>query len=433
MQPKFINRIQWPAPGQYIIAVSGGVDSVALLHLMAARQMQQGWSLRVAHVNHGWRPDASADQRLVRDIARVYNLPFHTTTLSLTKKNEESARQARYDFLQGLVTTYGADAIVTAHHQDDRHETTWFQLARGSGRRGATSLRQSDTVLRPLLGVRKAELTEYATAQGLPWRPDSTNSDITLGRNFVRHELMPLARQEVPEFDDQLDARLAELAAVNGQIDQKISGLLKVSGTAGEREVLLAKSEAAKLNPARLAEVVVVMIKILEPGLQLASGTVKRLALLAKTGRPGQEHSISATMMAAVTRQGFMVSEVRESVQDLLAQELIAEGSIRFGNHQLSYGSVCLDEGHPHIKPLEIKVRRVLPGDRIDPVGTRGTKKLQDLFVDAKIDRDRRAAWPVVAQASDNQVVWVPRLAISRSLSLKSKAANSRCLIHQFL
>jgi tRNA(Ile)-lysidine synthetase-like protein len=119
---------------------------------------------------------------------------------------------------------------------------------------------------------------------------------------------------------------------------------------------------------------------------------------------------------------------IEELVQSLQAQELVRQGSVRFGDRELSYGTVCLNDDHPHVSGEELKVRRVLPGDRIDPVGIRGTKKLQDIFVDAKIDRNRRVAWPIVARVSDNAIVWVPQLALSRSISCAADASGAHCL-----
>ncbi len=125
-----LKRVMFPPPGHYVIAATGGVNSMVLLHLLA--NADQEWRLRVAHVN-----DDNVGQKLVRDISRVYGFPFYVDPN-----------------VSSLVQQYGADGIITAHYYDDGQEVS------------------TETILRPLLGVKKAELVEYATKYRLPWREE---------------------------------------------------------------------------------------------------------------------------------------------------------------------------------------------------------------------------------------------------------------------
>jgi len=176
-------------PGRYVVAVSGGVDSVALLHLLMQLPELQ---LTVAHYDHGIRPDSIIDRKLVQLTAQQYGVPFVYYTGKLgPKASEAAARAARYQFLHQVRQASGAGAIITAHHQDDLLETVILNLVRGTGRRGLSSLKSTDVVKRPLLHVPKKELLRYAEEQGLNWREDSTNSDEKYLRNYIRHRILP--------------------------------------------------------------------------------------------------------------------------------------------------------------------------------------------------------------------------------------------------
>lgn len=212
--------------GTYVVAVSGGVDSMVLLDL--ARGLP-GRELIVAHINHGIRPDAADDEAFVRQISMSHNIIIETTRLDLgSAASEEAARTARYNFLRHIQRKYAATAIVTAHHRDDLIETAVINMVRGTGWRGLSSLRSREGLLRPLLHVTKHEVVEYARAHQLRWREDATNSDQKYLRNYVRHSLVPrmakpdqeqlyqyIVRQN--ELTERIDYEAAQWARVKVQ------------------------------------------------------------------------------------------------------------------------------------------------------------------------------------------------------------------------
>jgi tRNA(Ile)-lysidine synthase len=179
-------------PGTYVVAVSGGVDSVVLLALLVERFGQRpGYTFIVAHFDHGIRPDSAADRRFVQHLAKRYDLPFVYEKGSLgPSASEATARTARYAFLRTVRAASGAAAILTAHHEDDALETAVINLLRGTGRKGLTALSSSGDIMRPLLGFTKAELQRYAATHQLDWREDSTNASDTYLRNYVRHHII---------------------------------------------------------------------------------------------------------------------------------------------------------------------------------------------------------------------------------------------------
>ena len=168
---------------KYIVAVSGGVDSVVLLHMMTK---MAGHDLVVAHFDHGIRDDSAEDAYFVSSLASQYGLTYSGKREELGKTASEAlARERRYGFLRELADTHGA-RIVTAHHLDDLVETVAINLKRGTGWRGLAVL-DSD-VLRPLINTTKKQLVQYAQANGLVWHEDSTNASDAYLRNRVRRK-----------------------------------------------------------------------------------------------------------------------------------------------------------------------------------------------------------------------------------------------------
>ncbi len=178
--------------GKYVVAVSGGVDSMVLLNMLTVNKLSNT-ELIVAHFDHGIRSDSHQDRKLVEETARRYGLVFETAKARLgPSASEEAARTARYEFLESVRQRYRADAIVTAHHQDDVLETIIINLLRGTGRKGLSSLTSNQKLIRPLLNDTKQALIDYAVEHNLTWREDATNSDTTYVRNYVRHKVITL-------------------------------------------------------------------------------------------------------------------------------------------------------------------------------------------------------------------------------------------------
>lgn len=222
------------APGTYILAVSGGVDSMVLLDLLAKHKADNPdpINLIIAHYDHGIRSNSKADRLFVQRAAKVYRLPFTFDQGILGPDASEAvARLVRYKFLEAARQAANAQAIITAHHQDDQLETAFINTLRGTGRRGLTALGNRTTVLRPLLKIPKSELIAYAEANNLGWQEDSTNHDTRYTRNHVRHRLLPTLSETEK---GQLVETLAELTGVNSQIDNQLVNHLHTQPVAGE-------------------------------------------------------------------------------------------------------------------------------------------------------------------------------------------------------
>lgn len=206
-------------PGKYVVAVSGGVDSVVLLNLLAQHDQL---NLIVAHFNHGIRKDSGIDENLTKDITLSKGLIFESAKLELgPDASEEEARQARYKFLNSVLKKHHAKAIITAHHQDDLIETSIINILRGTNRRGLTSLKTRQNIIRPLLLYPKTELVKYAKENKLKWHEDSTNKNKKYLRNKVRLDI-------VSKMTSTQRVQWLKILDSNESRNQKIDELLEI-------------------------------------------------------------------------------------------------------------------------------------------------------------------------------------------------------------
>lgn len=235
--------------GKYVVAVSGGVDSVALLDLLVKQAKSQepraqssknsqlsakDFELVVAHFDHGIRSDSKEDRKLVANLSQKYNLPFEFNEGKLGKDaSEEQARRARYEFLQQIRKKHNAKAIITAHHQDDLIETALINLMRGTFRKGLTSLGSTNHLIRPLLSFSKKTLVDYATRNKLTWREDSTNSDPRYLRNWLRNNILSELSQPMKtklltihegakKTNQEIDHILDDLVSKSNELDKTL-------------------------------------------------------------------------------------------------------------------------------------------------------------------------------------------------------------------
>lgn len=208
-------------PGAHLrVALSGGVDSVVLLHLLTGLAPASPFTLSAMHVHHGLNPKADAWAAHCRALCERLAVPFDLAHVKVARNAsaglEASARAARY----AALTRPGADAVVLAHHLDDQAETVLFQLLRGGEPRALAAmpeirLHENMPLLRPLLNVPKTALMDYARGHQLSWVEDDSNADTTLSRNALRQDILPLLEKHFPDYRERLSGvaqRMADVA-----------------------------------------------------------------------------------------------------------------------------------------------------------------------------------------------------------------------------
>lgn len=272
---------------KYIVAVSGGIDSVALLHMLQGLGQHE---LIVAHVDHGIREDSHEDARFVEALARQYNLPVYTKRLELgPMASEERARNARYAFLRELAEKHDA-AIVTAHHADDVVETVAINVHRGTGWRGLAT--HDAEVVRPLLAHTKGQLRAYVHHHNLEWREDSTNRSERYLRNRIRRHVATMD----PAKKKEIIALREEQKALKGLVQTEVESLVGV-GPLYDRAFFINIPKVAALECLRH------MTKA-----RLTRPQLERILLAIKTAQPRTTHHGGSGVELHVNARNFSLS-----------------------------------------------------------------------------------------------------------------------------
>lgn len=277
-------------PGKYILAVSGGVDSMVLLHLLSTVYCLPSTEceLIVAHYDHGIRSDSDKDKKLVEKAAKKLGLDFVYGQGKLGKDASEArARDARYQFLRRVLRENGAKAIVIAHHQDDAVETLVINMVRGTGRRGV--LKETDEIKRPLLGVSKDEILKYAEVHKVEWREDSTNQDTKYLRNYVRLVLLPKMKKVDPKVVDKLLDSSLTLKAVNQEIEQEL--FVAIAGNCQiEAKKIIIPSHWLIMLPNEVGkEVLYECVRKLSAEAEIDRKNIENLLVFVKTAKPNKQ------------------------------------------------------------------------------------------------------------------------------------------------
>ena len=191
------------------MAVSGGIDSVVLLHSFLRLSREFDLKLHVAHLDHGLRKSSKRDARFVEELSSRFGVQCTVKRVEVVRKKgeslEEAARRTRYDFLRTLKTTLGFDFIATAHHKSDLSETVLYRIVRGTGVRGLVGMKpKNGCLIRPFLIFTREEIERYASENALPYVIDETNFDIRYARNFTRHKVLPILKSINPSIEDAL-------------------------------------------------------------------------------------------------------------------------------------------------------------------------------------------------------------------------------------
>ncbi|HEX2091464.1 MAG TPA: tRNA lysidine(34) synthetase TilS, partial [Longimicrobiaceae bacterium] len=404
-----------------LVAVSGGCDSVALLHLL---RFGTRVPLHAAHLDHAMRPGSEVDARWVAGLCRAWDVPLALERSEVPLHSEAAARRRRYAFLKRAAAEAGASHLATAHHADDQAETVLFRVLRGTGPAGLAGIAPTAAgIVRPLLPFWRREVREYARHVGLRWREDPTNRSEDPARNLIRLRLLPLIERTVSPRARRSLVRLAELAREDEAAWSALLGPLEDGVARWEGDALLLAR-----NPLRSYDLAIAS-RILRNSLRqfgvVLDRTGTRLALQFITGAPsGRETRLPGGLRLATEFEVVRVERLRpdEPAPDrtltIAAGDPPEEDRVRIGGRgfRVSWWTAPWGGEDPGddtaVFPLAavrfpLRVRGWLPGDRIRASG--GTRTLKKLFGERRVPRSARARVPVVADAG-GAVIWVPRV-----------------------
>jgi tRNA(Ile)-lysidine synthase len=438
-------------PGEVVVvAVSGGADSIELLHCLLRLRVEWSLTLHVAHFDHGLRENSPQDALFVEELAGSWGLSATTGTWGGERRRGRSlqaeARSARYRFLEEVASHVGATKIALGHHRDDQAETVLLNLLRGSslrGLRGMLALREGQFI-RPLLEVGREDIEGYVKAHQLSFVEDPSNQNIRYLRNRIRWKLLPLLQREYNPAMARTLARMAAFVAEDeGYLEERagktFEDLAEFQGT----RICMCLSSIRGLAPPIRRRILERAIRSVASGAHLTAAHVKAVERLAASG--GQSVVTLPRGQKAWRSGGFLYlgwrdRERRSTVHGELrvpGEIVIQEWGVRVEAAILPRSAVDVPGSSPDrayidwqqvLPPLVVRSWR--PGDRFRPFGLKGHKKLQDLFVDAKIPREERSRVPVVSD--QRGVLWVPGFRIDERGRVGESTEQVLCLaIHR--
>lgn len=297
-----------PRENVYVVAVSGGVDSVALLGMLVTKNLQSSvFSSQprfiVAHFDHGIRERSGDDAQFVADLSAKYGLEFELGRANLgPDASEEAARTARYNFLRQCCNKHDAAGVITAHHKDDLIETALINLIRGTSWRGLSSLELSSNVFginlhRPLINISKKEILRYAEAHGLQWVEDVTNQNLDYLRNYVRRTLIPRAQAKDPKFAEKLTRLISSTQSLKADITLELESLVAHFTINQEQISLELPRYDLVMWPDEVSrEVIYSLLTKLDPAWHPSKLQIMRALHFIKSGLAGKELQISGQL-----------------------------------------------------------------------------------------------------------------------------------------
>ena len=415
-----------PEGAHIIVGVSGGADSVALLHILN----RLGYSLTAAHLNHSIRgAEADGDEAFVKALCKKLGIQCVAAKVdvpALAKEKgislEMAAREARHDFFRSITSSLKPQVsgllIALAHHADDQLETFFLRAARGAGPSGLSGMRSfqclesvdatpssrfpdtSDatgvsrlrfrtlTLVRPMLGIRRTEILGWLKENKIEWREDTTNTDETISRNFVRHQLLPM------------------FGKLNDRAAENLLRTMDILRDEEDRPELAARRR--EIRDWLIGQGVKPTFDAVEQVIEFADGT-------------DGSRSMDLEGLRIINEYGVLRTESGRGFQPLasgrmpLPQKMTIKMEEGIG---ILRGPWCASVSLAKVAGREVTVRVAKPGDRMEPYGMEGSKKLQDIFTDLKIPKAQREQWPVVE--CGGEIIWLPGYRIARGWELSS-------------
>jgi tRNA(Ile)-lysidine synthase len=448
-----------------VVGVSGGPDSLALLHLLANESAHPPQALVVGHLDHGLRPESHSEAEFVADLSARWGIRCIVRTLHVERlarekglSLEEAGRVARYQFLAKVATDVGARLVAVGHNADDQVETVLMHFLRGTGLAGLRGMRPVSVfptapdlfLLRPLLEISRETIVAYCHEQGLEPRHDLSNMDISFFRNRLRHELLPLLESYNPQIRRRL-RHTAEVIAADYELLESLrekawrevvidegDGWVRVDSTRWQALPLSLRRQTLRYAVASLRAS---LRDISFRAVELARG-------IADEGEIGAQATLPGNLTLTVEYESWRLEQAEASIpvelpqilgdnpvpltvpsQTALANGWVLELSLVPASEALAdLGAedpwrVFIDAG----VAAGLTLRGRMAGERFEPLGMEGhSVSVADLMINEKVPARLRNAWPIVA--GGDRVVWVVGLRLGRHARLTEASEEVVCL-----
>lgn len=401
-----------------LIAVSGGVDSLALLHILVQLREQLNIILHIATLDHALRDDSADDLEFVRDTAQKWQVPFIGKRIDVQKLAqsqgigiEAAGRQARYDFLAATAQKIGTNLIATAHHADDQTETILMHILRGSGTKGLVGMQTKSALtnhqdlflVRPLLTFRRHQIEAYCNENGLKPRIDQSNFNIDFLRNHVRHDILPRLREINPQFDSILN-QLADIVSVEQdfmqqEFEKSVNPHLQL-----DERVLIPRTIFQKWHPAMQRRAILFALSFLD--IEANYQHIEHAIRIALSGNQGAIAQFSGNAHLRVDYDMLKIEKADAPLATGDFLQITGEYNINIPDvlKLENWKLICSTQTLPDFDAMLsipigsiVKLRTRKAGDRFKPMGLGGrTQKLKKWLIDHKIPRQIRDGLPIL-------------------------------------
>ncbi|HKP27881.1 MAG TPA: tRNA lysidine(34) synthetase TilS [Gemmatimonadales bacterium] len=399
-------------PGPVVVAVSGGPDSLALLHLM--REVASSFELIVAHVDHGIHPESAKVAAEVGRAAAHLNLSFEMVSLALgPDASETRAREARYRWLRDLARKRKA-WLFTAHHRDDQVETVLMRVLKGSGPAGLAGIATvSGRLVRPLLPFGRDEIRAWLSSLGVSGWDDPANQDPKHLRSWLRNQLIPAAREHVAA----LDQRLLGLAGQAATDRLAWDAVVELLGIEVEREGEGFRFDARSLRGKPDALISTVFQAVARRhGLVFGARSAGRVTRMIELHHSGRSVDLTDGWEARFDfgRVSVRMAPFTEPAEPSALTIRGESGADEWDGWQVTWSPGVPAERQERVtsvawlEPSTYTIRAWRPGDRIRPLGGVGSRLVVRCMQDVRLARAERSGWPVVER--DRELIWVPQV-----------------------
>lgn len=453
-----------------IIALSGGPDSVYLMHRLKKLEKKLRLKLIAAHLNHGTRPSSNRDELFCKNLCKKLEIPFESKKVHLkgVKSFEDTARTARYAFFDEVKKKYKADFIATAHHLNDSIETILLNLTRGCSLQGLTGIKDRDNhltrpaiaglelrnkagtanhIIRPLANLKKAEILAYLKKHRIKFVVDPTNAENTFARNKVRNLVLPVLKKINPGIEKNFAKNIEHFRKISEFLKKSAGAWLKEAGSRNDTNFRFPISQFKKLDEVMQAEILTYIYKENTGGTaglttkQIENALViilKNKNLKTSVGKVKLETSYGTCTFDIPSKHPNLINRIsppprggsenpttfRYTVKIVKvrvnpSQNVRNQKGISSNTKTTSKITIFLDADKldPHFNASNLTVRTWQPGDRFQPLGMkRGSKKLQDFFTDKKIPRAQRSKIPIFLYK--NEIIAVGTLTVNEKYKI---------------
>jgi tRNA(Ile)-lysidine synthase len=433
-----------------IVAVSGGPDSVALLKVMTLISDEYNLTLFTAHLNHGLRREADDEEQFVRRISREMGIIAESAKVDINslKKGtgrsiEDIGREVRYRFLSEVAEKHNAHAIALGHTLNDQIETVLMNFLRGSGPEGLKGMlpTRDSLYIRPLLGISRKEILSFIAFHKLPYVTDASNTENIYLRNRIRHSLLPLLKK----YNSNLEKSLINMAEIMRLEDDYMkttvySVLSEWNIVPGKGEIVISVSALKKCHEAVQHRILKELLRRFTPtGQGIGYAHIKAVMDVCKSDHPSGclylPHVIVVrreydSLILSIGKQGGIYEKQGEIFYEASipgSVHVVESGkTLRFefveshdGIHATGHNAVFMDYDRI-VAPVIIRTAQ--PGDRIQPLGMKGTKKIKSYFIDEKVPLNVRKNTLLLSDRES--VIWIAGMRLSERVKITDKTSR---------